>query len=118
VTDPVELRTTRPVPDRVVLSVFGEIDLVTVSNLEAAIAEHVAAAPCLVLDLSGVTFFGSLGLAALMRGTQLAEERGTRLLIVAGVRVRRTMQLTTTAELFTVHDSVEDALQESLPPRN
>jgi anti-sigma B factor antagonist len=110
VTDPVQLRTTRPVPDRVVLSVLGEIDLVTVPGLEAAIAEHVAAAPCLVLDLSGVTFFGSLGVAALMRATTLAEERGTRLLVVVADRVRRTMEVTKTASLFTVYGSVEEAL--------
>jgi anti-sigma B factor antagonist len=111
VTDPVQLRTTRPVPDRVVLSVLGEIDLVTVPGLEAAIAEHVAAAPCLVLDLSGVSFFGSLGVAALMRATTLAEERGTRLLVVVADRVRRTMEVTRTDDLFTVYGSVEEALQ-------
>jgi anti-anti-sigma factor len=111
VPDQVQLRTDRPAPNCVVLSVLGEIDLVTVPSLEAAIAEHVAAAPCLVLDLSGVTFFGSLGLAALMRGMTLAEERGTRLLLVIGIRVRRTMELTKTTEFFTVHDSVEEALR-------
>lgn len=111
--DQVQLRTDRPAPNCVVLSVLGEIDLVTVPGLEAAIAEHVAAAPCLVLDLSGVTFFGSLGLAALMRGMTLAEERGTRLLLVIGIRVRRTMELTKTTEFFTVHDSVEEALRSS-----
>lgn len=109
--DQVQLRTDRPAPNCVVLSVLGEIDLVTVPGLEAAIAEHVAAAPRLVLDLSGVTFFGSLGLAALMRGMTLAEERGTRLLLVIGIRVRRTMELTKTTEFFTVHDSVEEALR-------
>lgn len=98
-------------PNCVVLTVTGEVDLVTAPGLEAAIAEHVAAAPCLVLDLSGVTFFGSLGLAAIMRAMTMAEERGTRLLLVAGPRVRRTMALTRTEELFTVHDSVEDALR-------
>lgn len=109
--DPVQLRTDRPAPNCVVLSVLGEIDLVTVPALETAIAEHVAAAPSLVLDLSGVTFFGSLGLAALMRGMTLAEERGTRLMLVVGVRVRRTMELTRTEELFIVHNSVEEALK-------
>jgi anti-sigma B factor antagonist len=111
VPDPVQLRTDRPAPNCVVLSVLGEIDLVTVPGLEAAIAEHVAAAPCLVLDLSGVTFFGSLGLAALIRGMTMAEERGNRLLLVVGVRVRRTMELTKTTELFILYNSVEEALQ-------
>jgi anti-sigma B factor antagonist len=111
VLDPVQLRTDRPAPNCVVLSVVGEIDLVTVPGLETAIAEHVAATPCLILDLSGVTFFGSIGLAALMRGMNLADDRGTRLLLVIGPRVRRTMELTRTLDLFTVHNSVEEALQ-------
>lgn len=108
---PVQLRTERPAPNCVVLSVLGEIDLVTVPGLESAIAEHVAAAPCLVIDLSEVTFFGSLGLSALMRATTLAADRGTRLLLVTGERVRRTMEVTRTAEMFTVYDSVEEALR-------
>jgi len=93
-----------------VLSVLGEIDLVTVPGLEAAIAEHVAAAPCLVIDLSSVTFFGSIGLAAIMRAMTLAGDRGTKLRLVAGPRVLRTMAVTKTTELFTVHDTVQDAL--------
>jgi anti-sigma B factor antagonist len=110
VAHPVELRTERPAPNCVLLSVLGEIDLVTVPTLDAAVAEHVAAAPRLVIDLSGVTFFGSLGLASLMRAMTLADERGTRLLLVAGTRVRRTMELTKTAELFTVYNSAQEAL--------
>lgn len=110
VSNPVQLRTERPTPNCVVLSVLGEIDLVTVPGLEAAIAEHVAAAPHLVIDLSGVTFFGSLGLAAIVRAMTLAGDRGTVLRLVAGARVRRTMELTKTTDLFTVHDSVEEAL--------
>ncbi|HEX6360776.1 STAS domain-containing protein [Actinophytocola sp.] len=110
-SDPVQLRTDRPAPNCVVLSVVGEIDLVTAPGLETAIAEHVAVAPYLVIDLSEVTFFGSLGLAALMRAMNQAEERGTRLLLVAGQRVLRTMDLTKTAELFSVYDSVDEALR-------
>lgn len=109
-SNPVQLRTERPAPNCVVLSVLGEIDLVTVPGLETAIAEHVAAAPVLVIDLSEVSFFGSLGLTALLRATTLAADRGTRLLLVTGDRVRRTMEVTQTASLFTVHDSIEDAL--------
>lgn len=108
---PVQLRTSRPTPNCVVLAVLGEIDLVTVPGLEAAISEHVAAAPCLVIDLSDVTFFGSLGLAAVMRAITLAEERGTQLMLVTGDRVRRTMELTQTQDLFTMLNSVEDALR-------
>ncbi|TDV46087.1 STAS domain-containing protein [Actinophytocola oryzae] len=110
-SNPVQLRTERPGPNCVLLSVLGEIDLVTVTGLETAVAEHVAAAPTLVIDLSEVTFFGSVGLAAIMRAMTLAEDRGTRLLLVAGRRVRRTMELTKTTEFFAMYDSVEQALR-------
>jgi len=111
VSYPVQLRTDRPAPNCVVLSVLGEIDLVTVPGLESAIAEHVAAAPRLVIDLSEVTFFGSLGLSALIRATTLAGDRGTHLLLVTGERVRRTMEVTKTTELFSMYNSVEEALR-------
>lgn len=109
-SNPVQLRTDRPAPNCVVLTVLGEIDLLTVPGLEKAIAEHVAAAPCLVIDLSGVTFFGSVGVAAIVRAMTLAEDRGTRLRLVAGARVLRTLEVTRTTDLFDFHDSVDAAL--------
>ena len=67
-SDPVQVRIARPAPDVVVLAVFGEIDIVTAPDLDAAVARALAApVRHLVVDLSGVTFFGSLGLATLIR---------------------------------------------------
>jgi anti-sigma B factor antagonist len=111
VSTTVQLRTSRPTPNCVVLTVLGEIDLVTVPVLQSAIAEHVAAAPNLVIDLSEVAFFGSLGLAAIIRARSLADDRGTRLVLVGGDRVRRTMELTQTDDLFSMWSSLEDALR-------
>jgi anti-sigma B factor antagonist len=112
VSDPVQLRTARPAPGVVVLSVVGEIDIVTAPDLEDAIAHEVAATPAhLVIDLSGVTFFGSLGLATLIRTVDALEEhRAVRLTLVVGRHARRTMELTKTVDLFVLHDSVEAAL--------
>lgn len=110
-SDPVQLRTARPAPDCVVLSVTGEVDLVTAPDLEAAIARELTGAPArLVLDLSAVTFFGSLGLAALIGGMQLAAERAVRLVLVTNPLVLRTMELTTTDDLFERYTTLEDAV--------
>ena len=110
-SDPVQLRTARPAPDCVVLFVLGEVDLVTAPELELAISRELAAAPArLVLDLSGVTFFGSLGLAALIRGTELAAAHEVRLVLVTNRFVRRTMELTTTEELFETYETLEAAV--------
>ena len=84
---PVELRTDRPAPNCVVLTVLGEIDLVTVPGLESAIAQHVAAAPCLVIDLSGVTFFGSAGVTALVWLSRHGEAQGKHVRVVATSRI-------------------------------
>lgn len=105
----IALRAARPSPDCVVLTVLGEIDLVTAPELAAAIEEHLDGTPSVVVDMTDVTFFGSLGLATLIRLTTLAEAKGTRLALVPGPLVRRTMDLTTTVDMFTLYDSVADA---------
>jgi anti-anti-sigma factor len=99
------------VPGCVVLSVLGEIDLVTAPDLAEGIAEQLSGTPRLVVDLSGVSFFGSLGLATLIHAVELAEERDVQLTLVPGPLVRRTMDLTRTAEYFTVFETVTEALQ-------
>ncbi len=109
-SDPVQLSTVRPAPDCVVLSVHGEIDLLTAPDLQAAVAEHLETAECLVVDLTGVSFFGSLGLATLIRAADRAAERGVRLALVAGPLVTRTMELTKTVEMFSFFASVDDAV--------
>ncbi len=105
----VRLRVARPSTDCVVLTVNGEIDLVSAPELATAFEEYLDGTPCVVVDLTDVTFFGSLGLATLVRMTALAESSGVRLALVPGPLVKRTMELTRTAELFTVYESVADA---------
>ncbi len=110
-SDPVQVRIARPAPDVVVLAVFGEIDIVTAPDLDAAVARALAApVRHLVVDLSGVTFFGSLGLATLIRTADVVERHALRLSLVAGRLALRTMELTKTVDLFTLRDSVEAAL--------
>jgi anti-anti-sigma factor len=111
VSDPVQVRTARPAPDCVVLSVSGEIDLATAPDLELAISRELATTPArLVLDLSAVSFFGSLGLAALIRAAFMAEDRGVHLALVANRLVRRTMELTQTEQMFATYVTVAEAI--------
>jgi anti-sigma B factor antagonist len=111
VSDPVQLRTARPAPDCVVLSVAGEVDLVTAPDIETAVTRELdGGATLLVVDLSGVTFFGSLGLAVLIRTGADAEERAAALRLVPNKLVLRTMELTATGELFALYPTVEAAV--------
>lgn len=65
-----------------VLTVSGEVDLLTVSDLAAALTPAVHAGP-VVLDLSAVTFLDSSGINTILRASQCAESAGHRLLVVA-----------------------------------
>jgi anti-anti-sigma factor len=70
-----------------VLTVSGEIDMASSPRLRAALDEiidvpPVAAPSGLVVDLTGVTFLGSTGLAVLVDAHDRATQRGIALKIV------------------------------------
>lgn len=97
--------------DARVVHVVGEIDTLTAPLLRDQLAEHIAAAPLLVLDLSDVTFLGSAGLAVLVAGKDDADRRGQRLRLVCGSRiVTRALQATGLLTLFDTADDVPEAL--------
>lgn len=95
------------------IHVGGEVDLLTTPALDSEITSRLSAPDTrtLVLDLSKVSFFGSSGLAALVRANQTAQERGVRLLLVATSRVvLRPLEVTNTADQFTIHETLDAAL--------
>src|SRR5262245_60169962 len=66
----------RPMPDETVnVEAVGEVDLLTATELEQAIALALATpgATGVVVDLAGVTFLDSSGISALLKGRRLAE---------------------------------------------
>lgn len=73
--------------ETVVLAVGGDVDLYTVSRLTEALELVLRDRPAvLVVDLSEVEFFGSVGLTALLAADDQAAGR-TRLRVVAASRV-------------------------------
>lgn len=73
----------------VVVRLVGEVDLVTAEHAadQLRAAEAVAVADghaVVVLDLTQVTFLGSVGLALLVEHNQLCGELGSRLCVVVG----------------------------------
>ncbi|MCE0764513.1 STAS domain-containing protein [Pseudonocardia kujensis] len=79
-----------------VVAVAGEIDLVTAAGLDETLQAELQAQPAvLVLDLTGVDFFTSVGLTAVALAHRGAEERGVALRVVADSRrVLRPLQIT------------------------
>ena len=100
----------------VVVAVRGELDLATVPVLRDrldSVAELSAAPSPLAVDLSGVTFIGSAGLALLVELHNTCRERGIPMALVAtGSVVLRAIHVTALDQVFSVHASLADALGE------
>lgn len=77
--------------DSVVVAVRGELDASNATALAGYVERHAALAPTLILDLGGVAFFGTAGLAALRRIDLYRDRLGWMLL--AGPAVRRVLRV-------------------------
>jgi anti-sigma B factor antagonist len=100
-----------PVPGTVLLTVRGEVDTLTAPLFTAAAEQLVrTAGDTLVMDLTGVRFLASSGLAVLISGAHRAEERGLRLRLVVSTRaVLRPIEITGTGQLFDLYPDLEAA---------
>lgn len=96
----------------VVLHVSGEIDVVTAPVFERKLAElaSVSGVPVLVVDLLGVQFLSSAGLAVLMRTADDLEGRSRFLIAADGPATARPMTLVGMADALEIFPTVEAAL--------
>jgi anti-anti-sigma factor len=108
----------RPCPGVAVVMPCGEIDLATAPRFLKTLVDAADSAERVVVDLGGVTFFSSAGVWALMRLRDRARA-GAGDVHLAGLGdgvVGRVLSLARVQELFTVHETVEDALAAGEPP--
>ncbi|MBB6379705.1 anti-sigma B factor antagonist [Pseudonocardia eucalypti] len=109
---------TVPSPDSrgeaVVATVRGEVDMWTAPRLQAALDRVLrrAAGRRVVVDLLGVTFLDSAGLAALVAATRHAEQRHGPLRIVVDHNrpVVRPIQITDLHDVLMLCHTLEQAL--------
>ncbi|MBP2473234.1 anti-anti-sigma factor [Crossiella equi] len=106
------LSTRRTEHGAAVLSATGEIDLLTVDSLRAELDSVLAETPALlVLDLGGVSFLASCGLAALVELHRRASAEGVPVRLVSTARsVTRPLSATGLLREFTLFDDVRSAL--------
>lgn len=104
-------------PGTVVVSVTGEIDVVTVTGLrrELAVLVDDESVSSLVVDLSGVSFVGSSGLAELVEAESELDARGGTLRVVVGQQpaVVRAFTASGLAEVFPLFQDMAAALRMS-----
>ena len=102
--------TTREWGGHVVVVLCGELDVTDAADIAAALAIVAAGAPEIIVDLAGLEFIDSSGVAALARGRKLARHAGGDLLLAAPRReVLRVLTLTRLIDVFPVHTSVDEA---------
>jgi anti-sigma B factor antagonist len=94
----------------VVVTLRGELDVADAARVSAALAAIASNGCDLILDLEGLEFIDSSGLAAFARARRHARQAGFDVLL-AGARpqVLRMLAVTHMSDAFPVHLCVEDA---------
>lgn len=105
--DVITLSTSTSENGAVTVTVVGEVDTFTAPVLRSSLDAQLEQQPReLVIDLSGVQFLGSAGLAVLVETQKSARARGVDLRLVATTRaVTRPLEVTGLIDLFTIVDS-------------
>ncbi|MGW0249682.1 STAS domain-containing protein [Nocardia goodfellowii] len=94
-----------------VLTVAGEVDLATAPALETAIEGVLADQPrALIIDLTGVSFLASAGMAALVAAHQRAGAATTIAVVADGPATSRQLKMTSLDQVFSLYSTLDDAL--------
>lgn len=109
--------STRRLGDRTVVSVGGEVDLETASQLGDHALEALHEGPHMVLDLTQVSFMDSTGLKVLLSVQRRAELAGGSLALAGASRsVRKILALTGLDQSFGLYDTVDEACASAPDP--
>jgi anti-sigma B factor antagonist len=93
-SEPFRVTTAVDKNDCLRLAVHGEVDLWTARETERRLATERDGHPCLVIDLSDVTFMGAAGATLLVRAKLQASTEGRRMTVVDGLDAHRVLEVT------------------------
>lgn len=114
-TDPLlRLSVQHPAEGIRVVTVDGELDMITAPLLNSYLEDQLVTAPAhLIVDLQPVTFMGSSGINCLLRANELTHHDSCTQLHLAGLTSRavaRPLEITGLLERFDTYPTVTDAL--------
>ena len=110
--------STRSYDGRSVVALRGELDSADAVAVAAALAAVAAREPQIIVDLAGLEFIDSSGVAALARGRRQARLAGGDLVLAAPrQKVLRVLAVVRLADAFSVYATVEEAAGEAGPTR-
>ena len=102
--------STREYKGQVVVALRGELDIADAANVAAALTEIVARRPQIIVDLAGLNFIDSSGVAALARARKHAQHAGGEVVLAAAQpQVTRLLTLVRLIDAFPIHSSVDEA---------
>lgn len=102
--------STREGDGHVIVVLSGDLDIVDAAGVAGALAVVAARDPEIIVDLAGLEFIDSSGVAALARGRKLARHAGGDLLLAAPQHeVLRVLTRTRLIDVFPVYPSVDEA---------
>jgi anti-sigma B factor antagonist len=89
----------------------GEIDLDSSPAARKILLKCFDKTGNVIVDLSGVTYIDSSGVASLVEALQAAKNKGSRFSLAAvSEPTRRVLELARLDKVFTLHDSLDEAL--------
>jgi anti-sigma B factor antagonist len=106
--------STRSCDGHAVVALRGELDLADAAAVAAALTAVAAREPGIIVDLTGLEFIDSSGVAALARGRRQAWQAGGDLILAAPQQnVMRVLAITRLADAFCVYSTVEEAARQA-----
>ena len=106
--------STRSCEGHTVVTLRGQLDLCDAVAVAAALGAVAVREPGIIVDLAGLEFIDSSGIAALVRGRRQAREAGGDLILAAPQQaVTRVLAVIRLADAFSVHATVEEAAEEA-----
>ncbi len=95
----------------VIVALEGDVDLQSSPDARKVLLECVGRKKPVLVDLSGVGYIDSSGVASLVESLQIARKSGSNLILVSvSEGALRVLQLARLDKVFTICDSVEDGL--------
>jgi anti-sigma B factor antagonist len=94
-----------------VIALKGEVDLESSPAARKLLLESIDNANRVLVDLSGVTYIDSSGVASLVEALQVSKKNDTGFALAAASEpTRRVLELARLDKVFTIHETVEAGL--------
>ena len=94
-----------------VVAISGEVDLSTSPQVRDALLECIKGAKSVVVDLSGVSYIDSSGVASLVEAYQTAKSKGLGFALAQiSETPLRVLKLARLDQVFVIHDTVDEAV--------